>query len=534
MNRIFCMLGLMVFVVLGCHDGGNAPMEFEFDDEGAGAGAPHEGPGEGGVPSPSLPEEESFDLSAPTASDNFVFVANTSRGTLAKVSVSEGAIRIATLRVGAEPSVIVTHAPTDLALVLNEGSSTVSVVHAAPIGSDDEVLTLDVIEQANRLAISPDGAHGFAWYDNRRAEPGDIAGSLTEVSLFATGEGAGVAYQLSVGINVRDIVFGDDGTEAYIVSDDGVSRVRPAEVDGDRFIPPVANASEGEDISLAEEREVLIADVVELALVRLGERPLLRMVDLRGGGLRDLELPAAPTDVDLIPGAPFAVVSMRDREEVGLLDLEVLAAGGVAPLSMVDLAGQPVGQTVLSSDTDHVLVFSASVDSPLLSVLDLVTLEAQTYNLRKGVRAAVIGPGGASALVYHSKAPGDPVAGEPEDDIIAKSYGFTAISHADGITKLVLTDADPGELTFDAAGEHAFVLAADPARGVQTLEWIDLTTFRTRHIEFDRLPEHVGVVPGAGVIFVSQLHDLGRIAFIDVASGEIREVTGFELNGLID
>jgi hypothetical protein len=38
-----------------------------------------------------------------------------------------------------------------------------------------------------------------------------------------------------------------------------------------------------------------------------------------------------------------------------------------------------------------------------------------------------------------------------------------------------------------------------------------------------------GVVPGAGKAFVAQEHPEGRITFIDLAEGEEREITGFEL-----
>ena len=488
-------------------------------------------PGEG--PPPPV-ENEAFDLSQPTASANFVFVANRSRGTLAKIAIDIQAIRISTVRVGAEPRLIVTHAPTDMAVVLNEGSSSVTVVHAAPIGQDDIAFTIDVTENANRLALSPDGTVGFAWYDNRLGRAGDRPGSLTEVTAFLTSEHDGRAFTLSVGVNVREVEFSVDGSRAYILSDDGVSEIAIEAIAGDRFVPPVRIANRGEDIPLREDREILIAEASDLALVRIGERESIRVVDLRDGDVRDLELPGVPSDVDLVAGTSIALVALRDSEQLGFLDLDELSAGEILPIDWLDIEGQPVGQTVLAPEGDRLLVFSAVANSERLSVVQLPTLEAQTYNLRKGVRGAIVSPDGRTAIVYHSKAAGEPVAGEPEEDIIAKSFGFTAIDLDRGLTKLVLTDANPGEMTFDSNGEQAFVLTVDQARGTHAMEWIDLRSFRTERFEFDRAPEHVGVVPGTGTVFVSQVHDLGRIAFIDLETAEMREVTGFELNGLID
>lgn len=524
---------LLATLLIGCS--ANEPSGFGGSDYDYGADV-SDGGSDGGTDTSFEPgfEDEAFDLTTPTASANFVWIANTTRGTLAKVAVTDGAIRISTVRVGAEPTVIVTDPNDDLALVLNRGSATVSVVRAGVAGEDDTVQTVDVVENANRLSLSPDAAVAFAWYDNRAAELGDAPGSLTELSAIMTADGDGRVFQISVGLNVREVRYSSDGSEAFILSDDGVSRLRLDTLDGDRFVPPIAIAEPGEDIPLSEGREILVADAVDLALVRIGDRSALRLVDLVGGDVRDLDLPEPPTDIDLVPGSSFAILSMRDREEIGILDMDAFRDGELAPIDWLELEGQPAGQTVLSPAGDDLLVFSAAADSERLSIVDLVTSEVRTLNLRKGVRGAVISPDGRSAIVYHSKEPGEPIAGEPEEDIIAKSHAFSAIAIDTGITKLVRTDAQPGEMTFDLDGGNAFILAADEATGTRALEWVDLRTFRSTHFEFDRTPEHVGVVPGAGLIYVSQIHDLGRIAFIDVATGEVREITGFELNGLID
>lgn len=529
--RLLLVLSVVAFAALACSAHEDASGA-EFDDWPGGNGDNSPPPNDE-VPPPPL-ENEAFDLSRPTASANFVFVANRTRGTLAKIAIDVRAIRISSVRVGADPRLIATHAPTDMAVVLNEGSSSVTVVHAAPIGQDDVAFTIDVTKHANRLALSPDGRVGFAWYDNRLAEPGDRPGSLTEVTAFHTSNEDGRSFQLSVGVNVREVEFSNDGSRAYILSDDGISEVALESINEDRFFPPVRIAGRGEDIPLGKDREILVAEASDLALVRIGERASIRMVDLRDGNVRDLGLPGIPSDVDLVAGTSTVLVSLRDSEQLGILDLDEFGTGELSPIDWLDLEGQPVGQTVLAPEGDRLLVFSAVADSERISVVDLTTLEADTYNLRKGVRGAIIAPDGRTAVVYHSKAAGEPVAGEPEEEIIAKSYGFTAIDLDRGLTKLILTDANPGEMTFDSEGNQAFVLTVDRSRGTHAMEWIDLRSFRTERFEFDRAPEHVGVVPGTGMVFVSQVHDLGRIAFIDLETAEMREVTGFELNGLID
>ena len=477
-------------------------------------------------------ENEAFELGTPTASLNFVWIANTTRGTVAKVAVRAGAISIETLRVGADPRSIVATPDDDLALVLNYDSDTLSIIRADVAPDSDEAFTVDILPRSNRVALAPNADAAFVWYDNRSAEEDDAPGELSTLSFVSLDDPPEVA-QLSVGFNIREVVFSADGAEAFVVTDDGISRVVMADVAGDGFVPPYPVAFPGEDIRVGADREIVVAEAYNLGLVRIGERATLRLVDLEGDALRDLDLPARATDVDVVPGTPFALVSTRGTDALGVFDMAEFRADAIAPLSWIELGAQPGGQTVVSEDGQRVLAFSAVENSPLVSIVDLQTRGVQTINLRKGVLSAALSPDGRTAVVYHSKAPGTPVAGEPEDEILAKSYAFSIVNMDTGNSKLVRTNAQPGELVFSESGDQAFILIADDQTGVSELEWVDLRTFATTRIDFAELPQHVGLVPGTGMVFISQFHDLGRIAFLDLESGEIREVTGFELNSLI-
>ncbi len=45
--------------------------------------------------------------------------------------------------------------------------------------------------------------------------------------------------------------------------------------------------------------------------------------------------------------------------------------------------------------------------------------------------------------------------------------------------------------------------------------------------------DQVGERPDAGNAFISQRHALGRVSFIDIATGDVRTITGFDLNSRI-
>lgn len=478
-------------------------------------------------------DETALRLTAPTSSRNFVFIANTSNGTLAKVAVQGDSIVISTVRVGALPSEVRTTPESDVAVVLNRGSDTISIVRAGPIGGVDVVETVDAIADANQLVLSPDGQWAFVWYNNQRASAGDRPGSLSEVSAIRIVEGAVEAFQLSVGVNVREIQFVDSTDSAYVISDDGVSVVKLAELSDDRYVAPVAVSSTGVP---GAEREVLVTADGLRAVVREADTTSLGVVNLGDGARRLIEFDTNPTDVDLLPDGRRVLISLGSDDAVALLDLDLFAADDLLALRRIDISAHSAGATVLSADGATAFVYDrlGGESVPLASLVDLNTADVTTLNLRKGVRGAAFSPGSDRAIVTHTRAPGEPVAGEPEADIIAKSFAFSVVAADGTLTKLIRIGADVDEVAFSEDGAQAFVLVADEARASRSLWWVNLDTLQTRELSFSRLPEHVGLVPGSGLVWVSQVHALGRIAFINIETGVIREITGFELNGFIE
>ena len=81
-----------------------------------------------------------------------------------------------------------------------------------------------------------------------------------------------------------------------------------------------------------------------------------------------------------------------------------------------------------------------------------------------------------------------------------------------------------------------YLLLNDKEEDVRQLEVINLSSFRTESIRLGSPPDHIGFIPNDGNprIYISQEHPVGRMTFIDETSDEIKTVTGFELNSLID
>lgn len=527
-----CGLIAACVIALACSAAGSAGSSGRVDDLGSGSGSgTGGGGGAGGGFDPPAPS--AFELSAPAASANFVFVANTTRSTVAKVSASSGAIRIQTIRVGAEPTTLVATPDDDLALVLNEASASVSIIRAAPIGGRDDVATVDVPAGVNRLRIAPGSRLAFAWYDNRFAEAFDETGPLSSVAVIDLSGRVGTAYQLSVGVNVRDVRFDDAGERVFVVTDDGVSFVALRDITGDAFLPPVRFADAGESFPLSASRDVLLSPSGDRAVVRIDQRSSLRVITLATQERVDVALPADASDIRLVPQSSRLLFSVGGASRVGTLDLDTFDPADLAPVTWIETPNIPVDALTIAPDGERAIAYER-FGASAVAVIDVAELAVRSVELRKGIESIDLSDDGRFAIVIHDKEPGDPIAGEPEADIIAKSYAFSAMDLARGIERLVLIEAGVKRALFDGESNSAFLMVSDDVTNARFVEWIELGTFRATRIAFDRPLEHIGRLPGSGLIYVSQDHPSGRIAFLDVETEDVREITGFELNGLID
>jgi hypothetical protein len=284
--------------------------------------------------------------------------------------------------------------------------------------------------------------------------------------------------------------------------------------------------------------EVDVVSTGAYAVVRQPEVAGVRVVQLTGQGTGtawDLPLPAPPTDIDLAPDGARLYAVIRDSGQLAIIDVpgDALDPAGV---EIVDL-GVPVGSLVLSADGNRGLLFTnATLDERITAIrLDQPGTPHVTWPLEKAVRAVGFSPSGTSALVLHAKAFGDPAEASTVDEYIDRSYGYSLLDLATGFAKLQVTPVDPGAFAYAADGSRAYLaLDGGDAEGAEAaLQRIDVATGVVETISLGSPPSAVGVLPTAGMAFVSQRHPLGRVSFVDLATGAVRTVTGFDLNSEI-
>lgn len=506
----------------------------EAESTGGRSGTPSVDAGSdaGGAPSPDVappPEQEEFELQAPRASRTYVFVANTTLNSVAKIDSLT--LAVTPIEVCLEPTEVRTLPTFDRAVVLCRGDDQIAVIDAGD-GDGDTVRLTWSAENANRLLLAPNGDYALAWFDERAAGAFDDPGNPNDLTLVDLGEvgDSPQSYLLSVGFGVRDVQFDAAGERAFLTTEDGLNVIELAEVQGDQFVPVL---SIGEDpLARAADREVHVTDDGALAFVRSSTFAGLRVLDIASGEIDDIVLPGVPTDLDLFPGGGRGIAVIREAETVAVLPLPD-AVDDPSLVDLIELPGRPMGLAQITPSSQDVLLYT-TLGSSLLTVLDLEAEAAVTVDLRKDIAGVIVAPEADRALVRHRRAGGTPVPGEPLDDFIAKSPGYSLLDVPTGFARLVLADTDPDDLVFTDDGSQAFVMLEEAAAGVQSVQWVDFESFRVETFEMARPPESVGVVPATGRVYVSQRAATGRITFIDTETGRQQHVTAYQLNRRIE
>ena len=543
-RALFFAMGL--FWALGaCAVGGSDSAPKGGSGPGEGRGTSNPGSGSGGAvpqdpsapppmtepPPPETEEQRSFET--PQAGARFVYVANPTRDSVAVID-SMG-LGIKTVRVGDAPADVATAPGQDVAVVVNLGSRDVNVLRTDPAGQTTTT-RLPVVAGVNRVAMAPDGRHAVVFFDTTRGS-GVATANFQEVTLLTLAPGADQAIDMTVGFRPLEVVFAQDGSAAFVITEEGVSALRWQQITGPGVAP--LYRLQGGAAAAAGTGDVSVTPDGRYAVSRQDGSGRLVLTDLASGTSLPLDLPGPVTDLDLAPAGDFALAVLREQNAY----LRLPVPGGFADPTVASTVALPtpgLGSATVSPDGTRAVFYTtvASASAERLVIADLSgAMPAVTVPLKKGVRAVAIAPGSKTALVVHDRAEGDPA--EPGIDIetqIDRAFGYTALNLETGFAKLELTPADVWAFALTPEGSRAFVVSRGPRvdTPVRLVQRLDLRSFIVDDFVLGSPPLAVAAL-GASVrrVFVSQAHPEGRITFIDWETGVAESVTGFELNGRI-
>ena len=130
-----------------------------------------------------------------------------------------------------------------------------------------------------------------------------------------------------------------------------------------------------------------------------------------------------------------------------------------------------------------------------------------------------------AALILHDDENADDM-----DPVYDKKYGVTLVE----LSSFRANDyALPGEPISFAHGDDGargyFIM-----EGESFLEVLDYGNLLMDEVQLKSDPVFVGTLPETNWAYASQEHDLGRISFYDPETGDLKTITGFELNSGIE
>ncbi len=502
---------------------------------------------DGGTPPPPEVEHE---MSAPVSSLRYVWVAMTDEDKLAKIDGTN--LSVIAIPVGHHPQVVATMPGTDTAVALDEvddprtqTSGTATVVR--PANGSDTTELYGVLPNFNRIASAPSGKYAVAFFDLDKAiaDAGSLqavqhVGSYQDVSVLALEPGFQREVDLTVGFRPRAVEFDSTGDHAYVITETGVSIIDLAAVTqgSPTIVPPVPVTDDPNGNGDAVEVHVVATG--DYAIVRTPGESSLRAVRLTGptaGTAFTIALPAEPTDVDLSPDGSRVFAVTRTPATLTAIDIpgDLTNPAGIETAQLGD--DVIAGQLTLSPDGTHALLYTNAILDEHITVINLAAagLPHVTYPLEKSIRQVGFDPSGTHAIIVHARAPGDPSTASTFDEMIDRSPGYSSVDLASGFAKLQITPVDPGTFAFAPGAPRAYLTldGGDTDGSTWAIQTIELDTGVVRTIPLNSPPSAIGVLPGASKVFVNQRHPLGRVTFIGVSDGEVRTVTGFDLNSRV-
>ncbi len=471
-------------------------------------------------PPPPPPEVEvDFDLRTPEAGDTFLYIPSAALDAL--VVVDARTLDVHLVEVGVTPT-LVRALPGDAgAIVLNEGSSDLSIVR--PRGPTFDVTTIEVIAGANRLVLSPDGSTAFAFFATTRS--GVTYGSLQDVTAITLGAEP-AAHNLAVGFRPELVLFADAGRLALVVCEDGLSGVALADITRDVFLPPVPTSPNRFEVPI--DREILPTPDGRYTFVRTLNRPAVARVDLATGALADLPLPDFASDIDLAADGTL-IAPLRTRQEVALIAPDAWTTTDVSdtnPHVRFATTGAAFGSTLITADQRHALLYTTTPGVSAIGMLDMASAAVVIAPLTKEIERLAAAPDGRMAALLHRRASG---AGD-----LALRDAYSLLDLASGYIKLVVTPHAVTEVAFTRDAGELFVLLPDPLGATHEVQRIDAQAFAVTAYRVPDRPVFVGAMPAIDKVAIALDNPTGWITFIDLVTDRVLQLNSFELNDFIE
>jgi hypothetical protein len=520
-----------------------------------------------GVDDTGLPPEKHVESSyrAPVATGRYVWIANPDSGHVAYVDASTLSVSIANAGDGPTYVAAVPSADKDIALVLNVRSDDATMLTAA--GGAISTTRFATHHGANRWAVSADGKTAIAWTDATQVAMADPTDGFQDLTVIDLG-GAHPPQVLSVGYRPQSVGYSSDGKRAWAVTQDGVSLVDLAAASGAAVVANVPlSAKPATDPTPSQ---VLVDAAAHLAIARVDGSHVLTLVDLGSGTRTPITLNGAVTDVSFAANGTALIAVVRETATVAWIALPYVAnpasgdadagsasdagvsadggatsgAGGdaaaandgasdgggaagasVTALPTVTFTGDIYGSVMTTPTGTRALLYSSvSTDARLAELALDGSLEHHDVRLYAPVLGVFPTTAVDFAVVLHQTPPA------PSTELGA--YSLLPVA-GDLPAKIVGTPGPINGVAITPEGDRAIVSERGDAQAIYAMHLARMPSLQTDRFALASPPTAVGIVGTARKGWVAQEHPEGRITFVDLDSGAVRTLTGFELGARV-
>jgi len=468
-------------------------------------------------------QEEAVDYKVPKGSGRYVFIADEAHHSV--VIIDSDTLVIEAVEVGARPTHLVPMGDDSEAAVIAIESDEVSLIR---VGDDGAPATeeIEVRPDTNALAASNDGEFLIAYWDARFVEDSGAPGTDQEISVIHAVEGAPQVYHMSVGMHPVEVLFNEDSTRAFVITEEGISVIDLTDLPGIGIPPQITMFNSA--LVDPETVEISIDPAGDIAIAREEGSPTVVMAWLDGTDeTREYTLAGAPTDLDISPDGTFGLFVLRDLGQVVLFDLPLPADPLADPFETVDLGELVCGVATLTWDGDTVLLHTTTggdqYDRRILTEMIRQTSGWQVSSalMEREIKSVAAGPTGETAVVVHQLLSGS---------YPAHPYAYSLVKLPQLQIKFQQIPVPPGQLLLTPDGDYGYLLLRDDASGIRRADVLDMSTFIVDALTLGSPPTASGYAAETDKVFVAQDHPAGRMTFIGVHDGTIKTVTGYALN----
>jgi hypothetical protein len=500
----------------------------DFGAVDAGSGAPASSGGgavaDAGSPNPEVEVEGAFDT--PAATGSIVWSANAISGRV--TAIVAATLDRVTANAGNGPgNVVAIPGATDTAAVLNDLSNDATILRYANRRITTE--TVRTHETANAWAVAASGPYAVAWTDASRLAAAAITQGFQEIDVISTSTPA-KATRLAVGYRPFAVAFDQGGTTAVVASRDGLTVIDCGASGGPRVVRhvPIAVASR---TGTAAPFEFVLTPNGRYAVVRvLGEKSFdvlaldggVKRTFMLGGPITDIDLSADGAQVYAVVSRPVSTDSDAGAPKSAFYTLSVDAAQGATP-TKVDLPFSDLASTSVSANGTTAVFYTNGIDLSRVVVMGLAAEPTfRTVELYAPVLAVFPAPNGEHALALHKPSTSS------NRTLPVGAFSLVPLK-SELPSRIIATPGKVSAVATSPSSDRFVVLERSDDRAAYAMHVAEVPVLTAKRFELASPPTAVGIVPAAQRAFAAQVHPQGRISFVDLPTGLVHTLTGFEL-----